>query len=391
MSAPEDPESIVKKLISSIHSIEGRIVLIEQKFTDKIRNIDGKVSELEDLTKEFLGEDDDDNEAGATETPKAGTDMEEFAGREDEDFFKSTERKKDNEKHAKFCPYIVPSPLVNAPEPVPVSELSGIPYIRQYIYFLFHDEKFNIVAWLIFIGVMILIFISTVAYVLETIPALETHKIWDVLEAFVSIAFTVEYLMRIIVVRNRLEYALVPLNMVDFLAVIPWYLEIGLGFNGAILRMIRVIRLARISRLRTSASVSEYIEVMKATLEKTAKESFGMLAALLFLEIIVFSSLIYVAEKDADHPGQGNQFNSIPSSSWWCVVTITTVGYGDMFPTTTWGKIIGTVTTFTGLIVMAIFVIIIGGNFEKIYKDYQRKKRKHKHLQKLRHTKDDLS
>jgi len=143
--------------------------------------------------------------------------------------------------------------------------------------------------------------------------------------------------------------------------------------------MIRVIRLARISRLRASGSVSEYIEVLK-----TFRESFGMIFALISLEVIVFSSLIYVAESEADHSGQGHQFVSIPACMWWTVVTITTVGYGDMYPVTISGKLIGTITTFTGLIVMAIFVIIIGGNFEKIYKDYQRKKRKHKNMVKSR-------
>merc|ERR1711879_256484 len=92
----------------------------------------------------------------------------------------------------------------------------------------------------------------------------------------------------------------------------------------------------------------------------------------------------------APHDGQGHDFMGIPGCMWWTVVTITTVGYGDMYPVTIPGKLIGTITTFTGLIVMAIFVIIIGGNFEKIYKDYQRKKRKHKNAQKARQTATEM-
>jgi len=392
MDDPNSAENIVKKLISSIHSIEGRLVLIEQKFTEKIRNIDVKVSELEDLTKEFLGEDGDglsgENEdsglVSGTATPKPGGD----AGDNGDDFFKAAERRKDNEKHAQFCPYMkeIGDDIYEPNRPDSSTDLRGFQFLRQYIYFIMHDEQFNMLAYTVFITVMLLIFISTVAYVLETVPPLKGEKIWEVLEVIVSIAFTVEYALRIIVVRNRLEYFIQPMNFVDFLAVIPFYMEKFFKYEGAVLRMIRVIRLARISRLRTSANVSEYIEVMKTTLEKTVKESFGMLTALLFLEVIVFSSLIYVCENGKHDPaihGAYNEFNSIPAAAWWCVVTITTVGYGDMYPVTTIGKIIGMVTTFTGLIVMAIFVIIIGGNFEKIYKDYQRKKRKHKNAFKL--------
>jgi len=159
-----------------------------------------------------------------------------------------------------------------------------------------HDEQYNCLSYSVFIFVMLLIFTSTFAYVLETVPPLKNLPIWTKLEEFISIAFTIEYILRILVVRNRFMYFRQLMNFIDLLAVLPFYIELLFDSDGAFLRMIRVVRLARISRLRTSSNVSEYIEVMKMTMEKTIVESFGMLAALLFLEVIVFSSLIYVGD-----------------------------------------------------------------------------------------------
>jgi len=375
--AKHPTNDVLTQLIDSISNIESRIHIMDGNFMKKIGEIDAKVTELEDMTKEFLGEDDEAQAGDATAGGAEGGEM----GDEDEeeDFFKVAEKRKDNEKHVKFCPYIEKyndnrgHQLVR---PMPLSKLSGLRYARQYIYWTMHDESFSMLSYCIFMVVMIMILVSTCAYVLATIPDLEDWEGWALMETIVSLAFTVEYVLRVLVVRDRLHYCIEIMNFIDFLAVIPWWLELAFQTDGAVLRMIRVVRLARISRLRTSANVSEYIEVMKTTLVKTFKESFGMLSALLFLEVIVFSSLIYVAENGKDHPGQSNGFTSIPYAMWWCVVTITTVGYGDMYPVSVAGKIIGCITTFTGLVVMAIFVIIIGGNFEKIYKDYQRRKRK---------------
>merc|ERR1719510_2246574 len=97
----------------------------------------------------------------------------------------------------------------------------------------------------------------------------------------------------------------------------------------------------------------ELMEVLSATTKKTVSESVAMFVAVLFLEIIVFSSLVYAVEVDSNP-----DFYSILNSAWWCVVTITCVGYGDVYPMSTPGMILGTATLVTGLLCMALVVII---------------------------------
>merc|ERR1712173_55084 len=131
-------------------------------------------------------------------------------------------------------------------------------------------------------------------------------------------------------------------------------------------------RLARLTRLRASPSVREFLEVLNETMKKTIHESLTMIFALVFFEVIIFSSLVYVAEQP-----HNDNFFSIPNSAWWCIVTITCVGYGDMAPTSVFGQLLGTLTLLSGLIVMAIFVIICGSNFDQVYKKFRRMKKRH--------------
>merc|ERR1719204_2724298 len=143
---------------------------MDGNFMKKIGAIDTKVSELEDLTKEFLGEDEEDDGEGdpapsGSATP-AGTErgdtiQEEL--QEDEDFYKAAEKKKDEAKHALFCPYVeeVTERANQLPRPIPLSNLSGLRWIRQYIYWTMHDETFSRASYLVFVTVMIMILTST--------------------------------------------------------------------------------------------------------------------------------------------------------------------------------------------------------------------------------------
>merc|ERR1719373_1461400 len=224
----------------------------------------------------------------------------------------------------------------------------------------------------IFMLVMFAIILSTAAYVLSTIPKLENSAVWDWIEFAVSILFTLEYLLRIMTVRSPVNYICEPLNVVDLLAILPFYLEQVSGFGGSVMRIIRVVRLARLTRLRASPSVIEWMEVLGETMKKTLHESLAMIFSLVFFEVIIFSSLVYVAEQP-----NNDDFFSIPNAAWWCIVTITCVGYGDMSPESVLGQLLGTLTLLSGLIVMAIFVIICGSNFDQVYKKFRRMKKRH--------------
>lgn len=253
--------------------------------------------------------------------------------------------------------------------------------IYEVIHLLCEDEQYSWGSFIIISVVMILIFVSTFAYVLETEPNLRGDHSFVVIEWVVSIAFSLEYFARIISCRNMWLYFWDPVNMIDFLAVIPFWIQITFAGNGsaAILRVIRVIRLARIVRLLKSPFFTDYLDVFT----KTAKESahaFGLILTMLCLYIIVFGSLVYEMEgiemnEDGDWVagGEPTLFISIPAAMYWCVVTMTTVGYGDYYPTQVPAQIIGVATMLTGLLVIALPVIIIGGHFDGVYSDFRKR------------------
>merc|ERR1719494_516506 len=252
------------------------------------------------------------------------------------------------------------------------------------------DETYSHFSYLITITVMILIFVSTAAYVLQTLPVYEDDNIWNQIEWVVSVCFTIEYGIRILMCRDMWSYFIDLMNLIDFLAVIPFWIEWvsiqitggSTGGGGSLLRVIRVIRLARVVRLLKSKRFSEYLSIFSKTL-KQSMESFGLLVTIVFLETIIFASLIFVTErgeKDEEtglwirSDGYETDFKSIPEAAYWCIVTMTTVGYGDQYPITITGKIVGCITMFTGLLVIALPVIIVGGNFEQVYQDHRKQK-----------------
>eukprot|EP01083_Nonionella_stella_P039178 106569_1 len=243
-------------------------------------------------------------------------------------------------------------------------------HCRTVIHNLFDNEKYSKLSYGIQIFIMTMILISTMAYIIETLPVFreneDAQKVFLWIETIVSLIFTVEYMLRIIASRNLCVFFWDMLNVIDFIAIIPFWIELIAGAQGSsALRVIRVIRLARVFRLMKSPRFAEYMSILHRTLVNSMG-SFGLFLTLIFLEIIVASSLVYVCEQ----PMENTKFVSIPSTSWWAFVTVTTIGYGDMVPQSVLGRIICVFTLFTGLLVIALPVIIIGGNFNEEYNKY---------------------
>eukprot|EP00494_Astrolonche_serrata_P029030 UN29297 len=132
---------------------------------------------------------------------------------------------------------------------------------------------------------MVLIFISTAAYVIETVPYFEGMAEFKYIETVVSICFTIEYLSRICSCKNAWSYFWDPLNIIDFLAVVPWWVEVSFGSSGgATLRVIRVIRLARVFRLLKSPSFRDYMDIFNRALSASV-QSAGLILTIITLQI----------------------------------------------------------------------------------------------------------
>ena len=212
-----------------------------------------------------------------------------------------------------------------------------------------------------------LIILNVVAVTLESITSVRT--VWqEQLTAFELISvfiFTVEYLLRIWSApenqdlagetgsKKRKAYVFSFTGVIDLLAILPYLLQL-IGFS-ADMRMLRVLRLARLLK------ISHYTSALEDLMSAIYSERKAFLAALYLLILALFlsSSLIYVAENEV----QPDVFSSIPETMWWSIVTLTTVGYGDVSPVTAVGKLIGAATAMMGVCSIALLTGIIGAGF----------------------------
>lgn len=194
------------------------------------------------------------------------------------------------------------------------------------------------------------------------------HPTLFVVDAVCLSYFVLEYIIRFIFSPKKLKYATSLLGIIDFLAIIPDTIEFGFYHGNAdvtdevvnFITIIRIIRVLRIFRLvRHSAGLWILVYTLKA--------SFNELLLLMWfmgLGILLFSSLIYYLDDK-------EQFQSIPTGFWWALITMTTVGYGDMYPTTTLGKVVGSLCAMAGVLMIGFTIPSLVNNFMLYYRHIQ--------------------
>lgn len=166
------------------------------------------------------------------------------------------------------------------------------------------------------------------------------------LEMAFTVLFTIEYILRLICIKRPLRYVFSFLGLVDLLAIIPGYLSLffGAGQSLIVLRALRLLRIFRIFKLTHYLAEMKFLSTaIKASIRKI---SIFMLVVLTI--VIIMGSVMYVVE------GGKNGFTSIPESIYWAIVTITTVGYGDISPTTSLGKFVASAIMLMGYAIIAV-------------------------------------
>ena len=231
-------------------------------------------------------------------------------------------------------------------------------------------------------GVILWVIVLTlVAVVAESVPSLRTRfaSVFDGFEVFSVLVFTIEYLLRLWSctsdpryaqpVRGRIRYACSFMAVVDLLSFLPFYLV----FLSLDLRMLRAMRLVRLLRVAKLGRYSQASGILLKVIQSKKEEMLLTMSFLLILSVIC-ATLMYYAEGGI----QPDKFPHIPAAMWWAVVTITTVGYGDVFPMTIAGKLIGAMTAIIGILMIALPTGVFGAAFvEELNKRHAARKCPH--------------
>ncbi len=203
--------------------------------------------------------------------------------------------------------------------------------------------------------IQVLILLSLVAFTVETLPnnSADTAKLLYSFEVICVIIFTIEYALRIYVSKKPLKYIFSFYGIIDFLAIFPFYLRGTYDFRA--LRTFRIFRVFRALKLiRYNKALNRF-----SIAAKIVREEIVLFLIVTFIFMFLASAGIYFFENEA----QPEIFTSVLHSGWWAVVTLTTVGYGDVFPITVGGKIftffmlligVGIVTIPAGLVASAL-------------------------------------
>jgi voltage-gated potassium channel len=221
-------------------------------------------------------------------------------------------------------------------------------------------------------GLMTLIGLNVVALTLESVSAVRAWSptFFDGFESFSVAVFSVEYALRLWAcvederyrgaLGGRLRFALTPLPLIDLLAIVPFYLPM-LPLD---LRALRALRLMRVFRLLKVLRYSQSLMLLGRVFHIRRSDLIVTLTACLLL-LIVSSTLVYFIERDA----QPAAFSSIPAALWWGICTLTTVGYGDIYPVTDAGRL---VAAFISMLAVGLFALpagVLASGYAEVLRD----------------------
>ena len=203
----------------------------------------------------------------------------------------------------------------------------------------------------------------------------EPHAVLEMVDSVCTCFFTVEFLIRWIVAPNRIKFWKSIMNIIDVLCVLPMWIKyimlslhvqmdmelLPVFFVITILRVLRICRVLRMARHYTGVKI--LMLALSASLQELV-----MLLIFVFIVILIFSVVMYYAEFF-----ETDTFQTIPRGYWWAIITLTTVGYGDMYPKSAMGYMVGSLCALTGILATGLPVPIIANNFNLYYSHTQMK------------------
>ncbi|KAI8484329.1 Potassium voltage-gated channel sub A member 2 [Branchiostoma belcheri] len=262
--------------------------------------------------------------------------------------------------------------------------------VMKAIWVAFEHPDTSFIARVIAIVSVSVIMVSIITFCLETMPQFKrmqevtvgnkTVKIeaevpgptdpFFLIETSCIVWFTFELIIRFICSPSKWEFCKNFMNIIDLVSIVPYFITLaavvakseGSKNRSSSLAVLRIIRLVRVFRIFKLSRHSKGLQILGLTLKASMRE-LGLLVFFVFIGVILFSSAIYFGETDYKE----THFSSIPEAFWWALVTMTTVGYGDMYPQTVGGKLVGSLCAIAGVLTIALPVPVIVSNFNYFY------------------------
>mmetsp|Transcript_66304 Transcript_66304/g.153998 ORF Transcript_66304/g.153998 Transcript_66304/m.153998 type:complete len:770 (-) Transcript_66304:150-2459(-) len=298
--------------------------------------------------------------------------------------------------------------------------------LPERIFLAMEDPSTCFIGQVVNVLVTFLIFVSCILFILGTMPSFrhtdcddcepQQYRVFNVLEGTCIAVFTGEYVVRAITAPfarselldyerilniitdqepmsvpkplvRALDFMTQPMNVIDIFVILPFYMEQLLGVAVSNFTVLRVLRLTRLFRLVKLGKYFEVLEIIVRVFRRSTK-MFYVLGVYLILGICFSSAAMYYVESGSwdsesrsymrvSHDGKNETtpFISIPHSFWWCIVTFTTVGYGDVVPVTLLGKIVASCTMVAGILVLAMPISVISMNFTEVWAEWNETRR----------------
>ncbi|KAM8909571.1 A-type voltage-gated potassium channel KCND2 [Spinachia spinachia] len=251
---------------------------------------------------------------------------------------------------------------------------------RESLWRAFENPHTSTMALVFYYVTGFFIAVSVLANVVETVPCgAAPNRVRETscgeryalaffcLDTACVLIFTVEYLLRLLVAPSPFRFMKSVMSVIDVVAIMPYYIGLVMADNEDVSGAFVTLRVFRVFRIFKFSRHSAGLRILGYTLKSCASE-LGFLLFSLTMAIIIFATVMFYAEKSSS----SSKFTSIPAAFWYTIVTMTTLGYGDMVPKTIMGKIVGSVCSLSGVLVIALPVPVIVSNFSRIYHQSQR-------------------
>nr|XP_046220167.1 potassium voltage-gated channel subfamily D member 1 [Oncorhynchus gorbuscha] len=252
--------------------------------------------------------------------------------------------------------------------------------LRDKLWRAFENPHTSTMALVFYYVTGFFIAVSVIANVVETVPCRplkgsikdlpcgEKFSVaFSCLDTACVLIFSCEYLMRLYAAPSRCDFARSVMSVIDVVAILPFYIGLVMPENEEVSGAFVTLRVFRVFRIFKFSRHSQGLRILGCTLQACASE-LGFLLFSLTMAVIIFATVMFYAEKGT----KGTTFSSIPASFWYTIVTMTTLGYGDMVPDSIAGKIFGSICSLSGVLVIALPVPVIVSNFARIYHQNQR-------------------